>query len=363
LPQVKDDVLTFGIEEEFFVVGRDGHLAPAGDMVVDAADEDEGELQHELTRSQAESATDICTTHDEAVRQLRHLRADLASAAARRDCRLLPCGSVPLAESELPVITPNPRYERMAEHFGATARTSQTCGCHVHIAIPDRETGIRVIARVRPWLPALLTITANSAICDGYDTSYSSWRYQQWSRWPSAGPPPAFTSLDHYESIVDAWLRAGAILDRKMIYWDVRLSESQPTLEFRFSDVAASPEEAALLGVLIRGMVATILGSDERPAGGPNEVLRAHLWRASREGLSGRCPHPRTGDLAPATEVLDDVVAFAAGALKESGDFDFVREGCARLVEGGSGADRQRARFAERKRPEDVVDLLAVRTE
>ncbi len=356
------DLLTFGIEEEFFVVNRDGLLSQAGDVVVDAADDGQGELQHELTRSQAEAATGICGTHDEALGQLRTMRSELAEVAARRDCRLLPCGSPPLAETELPVITPSPRYERMAAHFGATARTCLTCGCHVHIAIPDRETGIRVIGRIRPWLPALLTLTANSAICDGYDTDYSSWRYQQWSRWPSAGPPPSFTSLDHYESIVDAWLRAGAILDRKMIYWDVRLSEEQPTIEFRFADVAATPEEAVLLGVLIRGLVGTILASDDPPAELSNEVLRAHLWRASREGLSGQCPHPRTGDLAPAAEVIDTVIVIAADALKATGDLDFVRDGCARLIAGGNGADRQRARFAERGRPEDVVDLLAVPT-
>ncbi len=359
-PSVTDD-LTFGIEEEFFIVDSEGHLSQSGDTVVDSASEGEGELQHELTRSQVESATGICSTHDEALKQLRGLRTELAEAAAQRGCRLLPCGSPPVAELGLPHITPNPRYERMAEHFGATARTSHTCGCHVHIAIPDRETGVRLITRIRPWLPALLTLTANSAISDGFDTGYSSWRYQQWTRWPSTGPPPEFTSLDHYESIVDAWLRAGAILDRKMVYWDVRLSEAQPTVEFRFSDVAATPEDAVLLGVLIRGLVTTIL-DDEKPASGlSNEVLRAHLWRASRDGLSGRCPHPRTGDLAPTTEVVGDVVDFAAAALDSTGDLDFVRDGCARLFAEGSGADRQRTRFAELESPEDVVDLLVVR--
>ncbi|OXM54998.1 carboxylate-amine ligase [Amycolatopsis alba] len=356
-----DDVLTFGVEEEFFVVDRDGRLSPAGDAVVEAADEEEGELQQELTRSQAESATDICTTHDEAERQLTTLRAELASTAARRDCRLLPSGCAPLAETALPTITPNPRYERIAEHFGATARTSHTCGCHVHIAIPDRETGIRVINHVRPFLPALLIVTANSAICDGYDTGYASWRYQQWNRWPSAGSPPRFDSLDHYESIVDGWLRAGAILDRAMVYWDVRLSDKQPTVEFRFADVAATPGEAVLLATLIRGLAGTILASEGHPADLSNEVLRAQIWRASREGLSGRCAHFRTGDPAPANDVLDDVVTFAADALEETGDLEFVRDGCTRLNTDGSGADRQRARFEKRRRAEDVVDLLAER--
>ncbi|SFW84148.1 carboxylate-amine ligase [Amycolatopsis australiensis] len=355
------DVLTFGIEEEFFVVDRRGHLSQAGDDVVDAAEaavDVQGELQHELNLSQAEAATDVCRTHAEALRQLTGLREDLAKAAHARGYRLLPAGSPPLSEADPPRITPNPRYQRMARHFGATARNSLTCGCHVHVAIPDKETGIQVLGRVRPWLPALLTVTANSAIADGYDTGYASWRYHQWSRWPSAGPPPRFASLDEYESIVDGWLRSGAILDRGMIYWDVRLSEKQPTLEFRISDVAATPAEAVLMAVLARGLVATALADDAPPPELSNEVLRGRLWRASREGVTGCCPHPRTGDLQPAKAVLDDLIALTAPALEAAGDLDFAREATARLAAEGGGADRQRRAFAEKNRAEDVVDLL-----
>ncbi|GAB3398924.1 carboxylate-amine ligase [Amycolatopsis echigonensis] len=355
------DELTFGIEEEFFVVDRDGHLARADEVVDNAAEtgSDDGELQHELTRSQAEIATDVCRTRDEALRRLRELREDLAGAARRRDCRLLPAGSPPLPEEGLPGVTPSPRYERIGEHFGATARTSLTCGCHVHVAIPDKETGVQVLGRVRPWLPPLLTVTANSAVADGYDTGYRSWRYQQWSRWPSAGPPPRFASFDEYESVVDAWLRSGAILDRGMVYWDVRLSEKQPTIEFRIGDVAATPEEAVLLGVLARGLVATALADEDPPPDLPNEVLRAQLWRASRDGISGCCPHPRSGDLAPAKAVLADLIELTEPALESAGDLEFAQEATARLCAEGSGADRQRRRFAERGRGEDVVDLLA----
>jgi carboxylate-amine ligase len=358
---VTHDVPTFGVEEEFFVVDRHGRLSQTGDDVVDAAEaavDSEGDLQHELTRAQAETATDVCRTHAEALRQLRRLRGDLADAAAKRGLRLLPTACPPLSETDLPTITPSPRYERMAEHFGATARTSLTCGCHVHVAIPDKETGVRVLGQVRPWLPVLLTVTANSAIADGRDTGYSSWRYQQWTRWPSAGPPPRFASLDEYESIVDGWLRAGSILDRGMIYWDVRLSEKQPTLEFRIGDVAATPEEAVLLAVLARGLVTTVLADDAPPPELPNEVLRAQLWRASRDGVTGCCPHPVTGDLVPAAAVLEDLIARTAPALEAAGDLDLARDGTARLAAEGGGADRQRRRFEKRHRGEDVVDLL-----
>jgi carboxylate-amine ligase len=143
-----------------------------------------------------------------------------------------------------------------------------------------------------------------------------------------------------------------------MIYWDVRLSEKQPTLEFRIADVAATPVEAVLLGVLARGLVATALADGERSPELSNEVLRGRLWRASKEGVTGCCPHPRTGDLEPAKAVLDDLIELTAPALEAAGDLEFAREETARLAAEGGGADRQRRAFAERQRGADVVDLL-----
>ncbi|MEV6902596.1 glutamate--cysteine ligase [Amycolatopsis sp. NPDC051372] len=356
------DVLTFGIEEEFLVVDDRGRPVHAADAVLDSAgDSGVGDLQQELTKSQAETATGICVTRDEAVEQLQAMRTSLARAADRRGLRILPCASPPVSAGELPAITATPRYRRMAAHFGATARATLTCGCHVHVAVPDPETGTRVLGHVRPWLPALLTVTANSAIADGIDTDYCSWRNQEWARWPSAGPPPRFASHADYEGVVDAWLRAGAILDRGMVYWDVRLSEKQPTVEFRVADVAATAEEATLLAVLCRALVATVLDAGDPPHLS-NEVLRGQLWRAAREGVTGHCPDPATGDLLPAVEVLKRLAEFCAPALRSAGDTEFVLEGLARLARDGGGADRQRRLFANRESALDVVDRFAVPT-
>jgi carboxylate-amine ligase len=358
------DPLTVGVEEEFFVVDSRGHLSGDAAEVVESAHEQVGELQTELARSQAESATGICRTHDELLGQLKSLRTDLAVAAERRGLRLLPSGAAPLAESDPPGITRSHRYQRMAEHFGATAEKVRTCGCHVHVAMPDREAGVQVINHVRPWLPILLAMTANSPIDGGADTGYCSWRYQQWTQWPSAGAPPRFSSVDHYESIVEGWLQADAILDRGMVYWDIRLSEKQPTLEFRVSDVAATAEEAVLLAVIVRGLTHAALNAidgGERAPDLSNEILRGQLWRAARDGFTGRCPRPSTGEPAPAEVVLGELVESLKPILRETGDFDFAEEVFARLRSTGGGADRQRAIFQRANRPADVVDAFAIR--
>lgn len=354
-------VLTVGVEEEFLLLDRDGHLSRNGPEVAEATTEPEGQLHPELARCQVESATGVCSDAAELVGQLRRLRERLAREAAARGLRLAPIASPLLPEPAPPVITPTRRYRHMAQSFGALARTGTTCGCHVHVAMPDRETAVRVANHSRPWLPVLLAVTANSPFHGGEDTGYCSWRHILWSRWPSSGPPPVFDSVDHYESLVEALLRTGAMLDRGMIYWDIRLSDKQPTLEFRVSDVAATAGEAALLGLLARGLAALALDNPAAPPPAlPQEVLRGNLWRAARDGPLGCCLHPLTGELVPVLAQLDELVDLLAPVLRETaGDVEFAREGLARLRESGGGARRQRTAYARRGRLTDVVDLLA----
>jgi carboxylate-amine ligase len=346
-----------GVEEEFLLVRKDGRLSTFGPEIADATTDEHGEVEAELKRCQVEAVSGICRSPDEVLGQLTDLRSELAAEAARRDLRLLPSACPIVSEEAAQEITPKPRYLRMAEWFGAAARSVATCGCHVHVGIPDRETGIAVSNQVRVWLPVLLTLTANSPF-DGADTGYASWRYQEWSRWPSAGPPPLFVSLDEYESTVDGLLKSGALMDRAMIYWDIRLSERHPTLEFRISDIAITPEHATLLATLIRGLVARALDADRPPPPLSHSVLRGNLWRAAREGLSGSTLHPVTGDLAPVQSQLDDLVEHLRPFLGD--DLEFVKSGVARLREQGTGAAQQRKAFKRRNELTDVVDALVV---
>jgi carboxylate-amine ligase len=212
--------------------------------------------------------------------------------------------------------------------------------------------------RIRPWLPVLLALTANSPWHDGMDTRYASWRHVMWSRWPSAGPPPWFGSVDHYDATVAGLSTTGAILDRGMIYWDIRLSEHQPTVEVRISDVAATPQDAALLAVLVRALAADAIDSAEPDSRLAEVILRAQLWRAARDGLAGRCVDPDSGELVGTWRLVERLVDRLKPQLRSAGDDEFVGEALAGLRRTGSGAQRQRAAYARRRRPTDIVDAM-----
>jgi carboxylate-amine ligase len=236
----------------------------------------------------------------------------------------------------------------------------------VHVAVPSRELAVRVSNRLRPWLPALLALTANSAIYRSTDTGYASWRSVLWARWPSAGPPPHFDSVDEYDATVAMMLDVGAMMDDGMVYWDVRPSADFPTVEVRVADVPATVAETVLLATLVRAAVMTAL--DDERSGSPVLPLTAHAlkaahWKAARDGLDGRAV-----DLAdshapiPAARLLSNLVDRVQPALEALGDEDMVREELTRIAAEGNGAMRQRRTWQRRHDVADVIEEAATAT-
>ncbi|MFD0803935.1 YbdK family carboxylate-amine ligase, partial [Streptomonospora algeriensis] len=261
-------VPTMGVEEEFFLVDEAGMLAPRSVEVLDGAAPGPGELIGEFTRSQVEAAGPVCTSVEKVLSGLWTSRLRLAESAARQRARVV-AGAVPIMRETGPQrLNPGSRYHRIAKRFGAVAAAAGTnCGCHVHVGVPDRDSGVVASNHLRPWLPVLLALSANSPVCSAADTGYASWRQPRWSRWPTAGPPPPLESAEHYETCVASLLESGAALDRRMLYWDIRLSDRHPTVEIRVCDVPATPEESALVAVLVRALVSAAL--DDAAAGRP----------------------------------------------------------------------------------------------
>ncbi|MDA0566457.1 glutamate--cysteine ligase [Streptomonospora sp. S1-112] len=358
---------TMGVEEEFLLVGRDGLLAHEGQEVIAEAGDGPAELVGEFARCQVEAAGPVCTTGGELLTELRAARRRLGAAASRRGLRLLAAGAPVLAERQAPPLNPAPRYTRIAEHFGGLANlAASSCGCHVHVAVPDPETATRVINHLRPWLPFLLALSANSPYCEGTDTGYASWRHQRWSNWPSAGPPPHLASAAHYDACVTELLHTGAALDPGMLYWDIRRSAHHPTVEVRICDIPQTAEETALIAVLVRALVRAALddiAADRPPLAREHTTLRADLWHAAREGFAGRCADPlAAGAARPARDVAERALERLRPYLADTGDLALAEEVLGALGGPGGGAARQRAAFAARGRLTDVVDHLATAT-
>ncbi len=351
---------TIGVEEEFLLVDPDtGEPVACNEQVAAHAAEHGVKLQLELTSCQIETTTDVVGGSGELRDQLTRLRRITAQAAQANGAQLLAVALPPAVPHEFP-ITDTPRYREIAEKFGMLAHEQGICGCHVHVAMPSREAVIRVSNRLRPSLPLLLALSANSAIYRNTDTGYASYRSVLWARLPNAGPPPQFDSIDEYDAAVEMLHEAGVVLDDGMVYWDVRPSAKFPTVEVRVADVPATVAETVLLAALIRASVMTALDEERRDE--PTlpltpHALKAAYWRSARDGLGGQAIDLLESHApVPARELLEHLVERVRPALEAVGDYDLAKDELARVAEEGNGAMRQRRAWQRRH---DVADVIA----
>jgi len=258
--------------------------AGADQAAADQARDDAASLELELQEQQLETNSQPCHSLSDLHREVQRCRAAAAAAAGKAGAQVAALATSPVAVE--PELVSESRYQRMSEAFGLTAHEQLTCGCHVHVEISSDDEGVAVLDRAGPWLAILLALSANSPFWQGHDSSYASFRYQAWGRWPNSGPTEPFRTAQRYHEILEQMVRTGTLLDTGMVYFDARLSEHYPTIELRIADVCLHGEDTVLVAALARALV-------ETEARGAREGKPAHPHRAAAAGrLAGQPVRP-----------------------------------------------------------------------
>ena len=332
---------TFGLEEEFMLVDpltleqrprAEAVLARLATTLAPGTS-----AAHEFLGSQVEHASPVFSDLSRALAELQGFRDKLAHAAQHEGLVIYSAG-MPFQTAAYPTLTDDPRYERVRDGFREVIADHQVNGLHVHVAVPNREVGVRVLGRIRPWLPTLLALSGNSPFWRGVDTGFASWRTIMMRRWVTGGCPPIFADAADYDRRLAALVGIGGTVDVETVAWNARLSEHYPTVEFRVFDAQLDAADSVLLAALARGLVERAIADDATamPSIDP-ELLDASLWHAARDGLTAQLVCD--GSLVPAhvavAALLDHVVLSAA-------DEAFVHD----HLLAGSGAERQREAFA-----------------
>ncbi|WP_460667228.1 glutamate--cysteine ligase [Kocuria himachalensis] len=260
--------------------------------------------------------------------------------------------------ADSPRLVPEAHYRRVQQHVGLLAAEQLTCGFHVHVAIDSCEEGVAVLDRIPVWLPVLLALSTNSAFRYGVDTGFASYRYQAWTRWPTAGPNEVFATVSEYDRQVRLLLESGVPLDDGMIYFDARLSTRFPTVEVRVADVCLDPVHAGVIAALVRALVETAARASRAglpPAPVGVTQLRAWSWRAARSRVEGQLVSPTTGTPVAAGEVVAELLELLHPALSEGSEDEQVQAVVAAILREGTGARAQREAYASRRDLHDVV--------
>jgi glutamate---cysteine ligase / carboxylate-amine ligase len=352
-----------GVEEEFLLIDNETRRpAPIISRVISDATRVEGDrAQKELHRAQIEIASDPCASLEQLTDDLSGLRRSMVAAAAQHGASVLATGTYP---GEMGpggrLITADERYESIGRENSAIATEQLICGCHIHVSVRDDDQAVQLMNRVRRWLPCLLALSANSPFWEAADTGYASYRTEVWSRWPTAGPTGEFASFAEYSDLLDRLVNSGVIMDRAMAYWDVRPSESFPTLEIRIADVMASTRTTVLVAGLAQGLVAWCSDEAAEWSACRTELVRAANWRAARSGLSGDLVDPLDATRSSASTLIGSLFDHLRPYLDLLGTTDQLAELWAEIGEHGNGADIQRQVYARRSSLDDVIDAFTL---
>ena len=357
---------TLGVEEEYHLVDAETMaLADAPDVVADALQLLGAQAQSEISTSQLEIATPVCTSLAEVREHLVRLRRGADAAAQKHGCRVLGAGTAPAARWTEQRLTDGARYHRVHERYGLLALQQLIAGCHVHVSVPDPELAIQVIDRLRADLHLLLALSASSPYWEGEDTGYDSYRTVWFARFPVTGSQEVLRTKQAYDDLVAQLVTSGVVDDARGLYWDARPSVLYPTVEVRVADTCPQLDDAVLQAGLTRALVRTVAAQAlaEQPFAEPRpELVKAVRWRAARLGLGGELIDLHTGTRAPAAELVRGLLARVRDDLETTGDWDEVSALTEQALARGTSAAQQRRTFASSGLQAVTAELVAQTT-
>jgi carboxylate-amine ligase len=318
---------TVGLEEEFALLHPDElGLVQRFDELRDAAASDPV-LASSISGELISSEIEIRSGRGE----------DLASAtAAQRDCRrrlfavaadlgvaLGATGTHPWSDYREQHIIDTDHYRRVEEGLKYVAWRNNTFSVHAHVGIRGADRAVLVCDRLRPVLPLLLAISANSPFLDGRDSGLHSARTQIFTKsFPRCGVPDAFRSWSAFAEYVDFLVRTRSIVEYTQVWWSVRPHPAFGTVEVRICDAQATAAESEALEALMVGCVAQ--AARDLDAGLPFEdpprrLIEENVWRAVRYGLDGELIDLERGETYPAGQAVERLLQWTAPARAELG--------------------------------------------
>jgi carboxylate-amine ligase len=314
---------TVGLEEEFGILDP-GTLALAHrfEALRDAAQAEDDVLAEAVAGELIESEIEIrsgrgATFADAAARQAEH-RTRLFRLASGHEASLSATGTHPFSTWQEQRVIDTEHYRRVEEGLQYVARRNNTFSLHVHVGIRGADRAIAVCDRLRPVLPELLALSANSIFLDGRDSGLQSARSQIFTKsFPRCGIPDAFGAFAEYADYVNFLVRTASIVEHTQLWWSVRPHHSFGTVEIRICDAQTTAEESTVLaGLIVACAAQSALDHDDQvPFEHPSRrLIEENLWRAIRYGLDGRLIDLGRGEEFPAQAVGDRLLAWTAPA-------------------------------------------------
>jgi glutamate---cysteine ligase / carboxylate-amine ligase len=349
---------TVGIEEELMILDASSlDLVSAIDAMLQAPPP-RGEIKPEFLQSVLEIATppcpDVATVHSELV----GLRSFARDRAQSQKLELGAAGTHPFARWEEQRVVSDDRYRGLIRSLGFVARQELVFGMHVHVGMADPDEAVHVANALRPEIPLLIALSANSPLWRGEQTGLMSSRVPIFRAFPRVGLPPRFADWDDFQRRVQTLSDSGIIDDYTFLWYDVRPHPRLGTIEIRAMDSQTRVEHTVALSALVVSLVKLLVEEFAQGVVAPDppwEILDENRWLAARHGLEAELLDHASGTRAGVrqrTEALLGRVLPHAQDLRCERELEGIRD----LLRAGNGALRQQMVYEANH---DLRELMA----
>jgi len=317
---------TVGIEEEFAILDPATlALASRFEELRDAAAAADPVLSDsiagELIASEIEIRSGRGEDFADAVARQRDRRRRLFSLAGAQGAALGATGTHPFSDYREQRIIDTEHYRRLDQELRYVVWRNNSWSVHAHVGVRGPDRAVAVCDRLRPALPVLLAISANSPYLDGRDSGLHSARSQIFTRtFPRCGIPDPLGSWDAFQEYVELLVRTRSVVEYTQVWWSIRPHIDFGTVELRICDAQmTAPESEALSGLMVACVAQAARDVDEGvPFADPApRLVEENLWRAIRWGLDGQLIDLDAGEEEPAARAVARLLDWTAPMRSE----------------------------------------------
>ena len=353
---------TLGVEEEYMVLdpetrelkSHEQKIVHEGQKVI------KDKVKAEMHQAVVEVGTDICADADEAWQDVAALRKTISDIAGGLGFAMGAAGTHPFSHWESQLITDHARYNEIVNELQEAARSNLIFGLHVHVGMETREMANHIANSTRYFLPHIYALSTNSPFWEGRLTGYKSFRTKVFDKFPRTGIPEAFDSIEAYENYVKLLVKTNCIDNAKKIWWDLRVHPFFNTVEFRICDIPLTVDETITIATLFQAVCARIYLLRSKNLNFiqySRALLNENKWRASRYGIDGRMIDFGKEEEVNTRALLYELLDFIDPVIDHLGSRHRLAH-IHKILENGTGADRQLKIFEESKNLVSVVDYI-----
>jgi carboxylate-amine ligase len=353
---------TLGIEEEYMVIdpqtrelkSHEQKIVTEGQKVI------KDKVKAEMHQAVVEVGTEICRNIEEAYRDVSTLRYTINQIAGDLGLWVGAAGTHPFSHWERQLITEHDRYNEIVNELQDAARSNLIFGLHVHVGMESREMAIHIANSARYFLPHVYALSTNSPFWEGRLTGYKSYRTKVFDKFPRTGIPDYFESIEAYDNYIKLLVKTNCIDNAKKIWWDLRVHPFFNTVEFRICDVPMSIDETIAIAALFQAICAKLYKLRSQNLNFimyPRLLINENKWRAGRYGIDGTMIDFGKESEVNTRVLIYELLDFVDDVVEHLGSRSAITY-VHKMIEKGTGADRQLSVYKDTNSLVDVVDYI-----